>query len=74
MRAPNADALVTKALDSGFNNDKTDATTVSVSFDEASNEDELETLSQVFESSLVKVVSRSQISCSDRLILDPECV
>ena len=48
VRVPDADALVTKALDSGFNIHKIDATTVSVSFDEAANEDELEILSQVF--------------------------
>ena len=43
-----ADAIVSQALKSGFNIHKANETTVSVSFDEASNDAELETLASVF--------------------------
>ena len=44
-----ADAMVAKALEGGFNIHKANATTVSVSFDEASNEAELEALANIFD-------------------------
>ena len=48
VRVSNADAIVSQALKSGFNIWKANATTVSVSFDEASNDAELKTLASVF--------------------------
>ena len=48
VQVSDADAMVAKALESGFNIFKANATTVSVSFDEASNEAELEALANIF--------------------------
>ena len=48
VRVSDADAVVSQALNSGFNIHKANETTVSVSFDEASNDAELETLASVF--------------------------
>ncbi|MDC3057776.1 aminomethyl-transferring glycine dehydrogenase [Litorivicinus sp.] len=48
VRVSDADAVVSQALKSGFNIHKANETTVSVSFDEASNDAELETLASVF--------------------------
>ena len=48
VQVSDADAIVNQALKSGFNIHKANETTVSVSFDEASNDAELETLASVF--------------------------
>jgi glycine dehydrogenase len=48
IRVDNADDTLAAALTSGFNIHKVDDTTVSVSFDEASTEKELEELAEVF--------------------------
>ena len=48
VRVSDTDAIISQALKSGFNIHKANATTVSVSFDEASNDAELETLASVF--------------------------
>ena len=48
VRVSDADAVVSQVLNSGFNIHKANETTVSVSFDEASNDAELETLASVF--------------------------
>jgi len=52
VRVSDADAMLAKALEAGFNIHKADATTVSVSFDEASNEAELESLAKIFDITL----------------------
>ncbi len=52
VRVSDADAMLAKALKGGFNIHKADATTVSVSFDEASNEAELESLAKIFDITL----------------------
>ena len=48
VKVSDADAIISQALKSGFNIHKANATTVSISFDEASTDAELETLASVF--------------------------